>query len=71
MVKKLTVILESDTGLNTKIKDESTGKIYTNDEIYEKVKKNHGGVWEGYIAVEKEDGTKFIKSTEDNKHKLG
>lgn len=71
MVKKLTVILESDTGLNTKIKDESTGKIYTNDEIYEKVKKNHGGAWDGYIAVEKEDGTKFIKSTEDNKHKLG
>ncbi len=71
MVKKLTVISESDTGLNTKIKDESTGKIYTNDEIYEKVKKNHGGVWDGYIAVEKEDGTKFIKSTEDNKNKLG
>lgn len=69
-MKKLTVILESGTGLNKKIKDESTGIIYTNDEIYEKVKKNHGGVWNGYVAVKNEDGTKFIRSTEDNPNKL-
>ncbi len=70
-MKKLIVIFEGETGLNKKIKDESTGKIYTNEEIYEKVKKNHNGVWDGYIAVEKEDGTKFIRSTEDNPNKLG
>lgn len=70
-MKILTVVTESDTGLNERIKDESTGKIYTHEEIYEKVKKNHGGIWDGYIAVKKEDGTKFIKSTEDNPNKLG
>lgn len=68
--KKLVVLEETETGLNRKIKDLSTGKIYEIEEIYEKVKKNYGGVWSGYIAIEKEDGVKYIRSTEDNPNKL-
>lgn len=70
-MKKLVVIEETKTGLNKKIKDMDTGKIYDNEEIFEKIKKNRGGVWDGYEAIETENGVKYIRSTKDNPNKLG
>ena len=57
---KVSVIEQSRTGLNTKIKID--GKIYSNTQAYNEAKK--GNVI-GYHGVEGSDGTKFLRSNPD------
>lgn len=62
-MKKLLVTSESETGLNIKIKDTSTGITYTREELIPKIEKNYGGVWNGFEVVERHDGLKYIRTT--------
>ena len=63
-------ISESETGLNERLQDINTGRIYTNKEAFSLATKNYAGMWDDYIPVENQNGTKFIKTTETKKRKL-
>lgn len=61
---KVSVISETDSGLNKKVS--INGNVYTNNQAYNKAKR---GEVEGYHGVENSDGTKFIRSNPDNSTK--
>jgi len=66
----LVKISETETGLNNVLMDKNTGRKFTNEEAYKKSTKNYAGVWDDYIPVENNKGTKFVKTTQDKKEKL-
>ena len=63
MVKKanVKVLSETKTGLNNKLRID--GKVYTNNQAYNKAKR---GEISGYHGVKKADDIKFIRSDPDD-----
>lgn len=67
----LNVVKESnETGKNLVFEDQF-GKQYSSEEVVKKVDKNYGGRFVGYEVVHNKTTGDYIRSTEDNPHKLG